>query len=402
MRRRSPAIVLAGLTLAAGGAGLLGWQFGWFAPAASAKRASAQAATQPARAAGELVVTRNRQSLHAGQAHAFESVQAALARAKAGDRILLLDQFHEERLVLDGKQALPRDVTVTSGHPSGKVTVWHLPASAGDNEPLIRLTNAAGLRFQRIALDGERRTDCLVELGGRCPGLTFEDSELRGFRRTALTLAGCAGEVAAPVCLQRVRVRAGQGADAALQVVAPADASVPVTQYLMVRDCRFEGPFQSVVSVRGPLLNAEFARNRCFRAKTALQYTRSHPLHAGFTGNTFCQLETLFALDRLPPARPGEPVALTVRGNLIAQTPALVRFGEPVPPELAARLFAAEDNVAAPDSAQQGLAFQPAQRLAVELGTDPENDRLFLSYPKDSPLARAGPGGGPVGVAPRE
>src|SRR5262249_15641916 len=137
--------------------------------------------------------------------------------AKANDRIVLLDQFYEERLVADGSDmSLPANITVESNAPGGKEAIWHLPANISDNAPLLTLANVQGLRIRGLVFDGEGRIDRLITLRGRCPGLTLENLRLQGFKRAAIGLVGCGGDADRPVVLQQLRTRAGNGAESAL------------------------------------------------------------------------------------------------------------------------------------------------------------------------------------------
>jgi hypothetical protein len=346
-------------------------------------------------------VTRNRTPDVAARPNTFDSVRKALVRARPGDRIVLLDQQYEERLILDGDHdELPRDVTIESA----KETLWQLPAGETENVPLIQLTQVAGLRFRGIAFDAQLQSDHLISVTGRCPGLQLENLSLRGFRRAALLLTGCAGDRDAPVTFQRLRTTAAirQDADAALWFAGPtAPTAPPISQYLRVTDCRLEGPLKTAVRLDASAVSVDFSRNRFFRCTEGFRIgSAATPirLQLTLTANTFCDVQTaldLAGLGTSPDSR------LVARNNLFARTPTLVHAGKAFATAQLQSLFTdCASNVSDQESGRAEAGLVQVKRLTFDLPTDREADRRFLRYPRTSELATAGANGEPVGVPP--
>ncbi len=171
----------------------------------------------------------------------FHSVGKALKKAEAGDRILLMDPVHQEILRLDGKN-LPADITIEPG-PGVKVT-W---SGVGRfSEPLLYVTSARGLHFRKIHFDGKYQRSKLITLTGRCPGLTFEDVTLEGFKDRGMVIANCSGEEGRPVELLRLTVQAGgKRPETGLWFFVNKNiAEPPGNEHILVKDCHFEGEFQ--------------------------------------------------------------------------------------------------------------------------------------------------------------
>ncbi len=345
-----------------------------------------------------LVVTRTRTHPSYKKANWSESVRDAIHRAQPGDRILLLDTSHEEPLELDGNaKSIARNITVESGHPSGKATTWRVKEGAAT---ILSFAGVAGVTFKNIEFDGEGQVDNLVTINGRCPGLTLEDVQLRGFRRAAVVLTNGSGTGQEPIGLRRLRTTTTKAADAALAFAAPRGDN----QDILVSDCRFEGPYKSAVRIDGTLLGAEFRRNRFFRCGTAFDYqgTNAQRLQLTVVSNTFFDVQRLIHLERLPSlGADNRDSRLTLRANLLARTATLLQLGKGLTAERVKPLFSnCEYNVVDKESDQNKTDFLPTRLESFELSTDTASDGHFLRYPPNSPLAEAGPDGTAVGVPP--
>ena len=179
----------------------------------------------------------------------YRTVLSALKNAEMGDRILLMDATHRERLHIDGqKLRLPLNLSVEAA--PGVTVTWAAPEkSSDDGDKLLYLTNVRNLHFRNIRFDGADKVDKLISLYGKCPGLTFENITLEGFRITGLTITNCAGEENHPILLQRVTARAKNQPDSAVTFNAFAsNQAVPTNEYIRLQDCRFEGEYK-----KGPI-----------------------------------------------------------------------------------------------------------------------------------------------------
>jgi serine/threonine protein kinase len=148
-----------------------------------------------------LLVTKN-----LGKPHHYASVLRALEVAVSGDVIELLDDVHEENLVVDSKRT-STEVTIRAA--SGVNVVWKSKFKNANAPPLVNLSAAQGLVLKGITFDGaidsKRMVRELVRVVGQSPGLVLEDLEFRNFGRTAVTVANCAGDPDRPVRLKNLR-----------------------------------------------------------------------------------------------------------------------------------------------------------------------------------------------------
>jgi serine/threonine protein kinase len=388
-------LVLVGLAGAASA-------FYWLRPTSTQGTAApTDPGSNPTTPAGRepLRVTRNRQSEWWGKPDTFESVREAVRHAKSGDRIVLLDQFYEERLALQGND-LPTDgVVIESATSQGEPTTWRLPADLTEDQPVLALSGVRGLRCRGIIFDGEQRVSDLVALGGSCPGLLFENVQLRGFTASGLKLTSCSGSAAAPVTFRRVRATGGKDTDCAVSIgLAPGGDGKHPSQHLVFSDCRFEGPYAAAVRVRSPAVAAEFVRNRFFRAQAAFDYgpTTAGELELAVTSNTFCDVAVVFALEKLEPDS-----RVTVRDNLFVRCPRFVKPGAGITTEQVAALFRdGRGNVREKASVRDTPTSVAVRQMDVALSVEPGDDRKFLRYAKASALTTAGSERGPVGVPP--
>jgi hypothetical protein len=208
-----------------------------------------------------LVVSRSRKD-------AFPTVNAALGKARPGDRIVLAEDEIKEPLVLrDGKTGW--DVTIEP-EENRKVT-WSLPDNARPDDHFVWLTNAQRLRLKKIIFDGRGKAEEIVLLTGKCPGLTLDECQFQGFKKCAVLVNNCEGDPSLPVTLSRletvVPVAPQPAAEAALifdvndKVVFPKS-----NQYILVRDCRFVGSYKAPIQkLRGELtLDPQSTNNQVF------------------------------------------------------------------------------------------------------------------------------------------
>jgi eukaryotic-like serine/threonine-protein kinase len=337
------------------------------------------------------------------------SIHQALSQARPGDRVVLLENL-KEVLLLNGSK-LAKNLTLQADWPGDKVSLLP-PAGLKRVECLLTLVNVEGWTLKGLTLDGDDdRARTLLTVQGHCPGLTLEDLTLRRFRQSAVTFSGCTGEAARPVVARRLRTATGKKATRVASVILEArgeDGVVKSNRHLLFTDCRFEGLVDSAVRVDGPLADVAFQRNRFLSWKSERDV--AHPSDAfwwrgtepaaveGLTiaSNTFCRFTNALHL----PALPAGTIAL--RNNLLVEMEALVKVERSVDEAAAARTFAgSEGNVCRLGDCRKGQPLVKATPLSFEsLSEEPKHDGRFLRYPADSPLARAGADGGPVGVPP--
>jgi serine/threonine protein kinase len=175
--------------------------------------------------------------------HCYRTVGFAVADAKPGDRIVLLDLEHRERLRLEGKRY--NGLQIEAGE--GVEVVWKAPENTKDDgTPLLLLGGVRGIRVKGICFNGEKKIQKLVTLTGVCPGLTLEDVTLEGFKRTGLNVINCAGETGQPVQLLRLSDRPipKEIPEAAVLFDINPKGHPALNDHFEVRDCRFRGQYK--------------------------------------------------------------------------------------------------------------------------------------------------------------
>jgi len=184
-----------------------------------------------------------------GQHNSFRTIKQALSKAEPGDRIVLLDDHHQENVVVRPQFGTTR---VTIEAAEGKHVLW---TAENPKDPLLTLADAKDFQLngKGIALDGKGRLKTLVTLNLHCPGLQLENAILKGFTNTAITVTNCAGDPDNPVRLTGLRIAATtKGAAAALAFDAnPSIVACPVNDNVVVSDsCRFEGFVNNPIQVK--------------------------------------------------------------------------------------------------------------------------------------------------------
>jgi serine/threonine protein kinase len=264
-----------------------------------------------------------------GQTESHATIAAALAQAGPGDRVLVYVDTLEERLFLKGVVFPEPGVTLQgAAGASGLPVAWIPPSDAADEQPLLDLSEVAGLRVKGFRMDGRNRLDYLVTLGGPCPGVQLEDVHMRGFRRAAVQFKDCAGEPKRPVVLAKVRIAGGAENAFGLVFRGSPDSA---NREVQVRDSRLEGPLQAGVQLAGPVASAQFQGNRFHKLADAFQVPRvapRQPLLLTVASNTFADAETGLHFLQLPPP---DTVRLSVSNNLFLRTRKLAHVDDFLP-----------------------------------------------------------------------
>ncbi|HYV34442.1 MAG TPA: protein kinase [Gemmataceae bacterium] len=181
-----------------------------------------------------------RQTLSVGRNGAFNTVAAALAKAKSGDRVVLLDREHREALTWAGGDLV--DVQIQSA--DGIAVVWLPPTGGGEIDALLQLNNAKGFHIKDIRFSGEHRVRDLLRFTGICPGLHVENATLDGFNQAAIVVANCTGTQGSPVLLTGLTTSTGgKSADTAILFDA-GPVQPPTNEHIKVSsNCRLDGSF---------------------------------------------------------------------------------------------------------------------------------------------------------------
>jgi eukaryotic-like serine/threonine-protein kinase len=335
--------------------------------------------------------------------NSYKTVRDALSQAREGDRILVQTGQLEETLLLeDGKRG--KEVTIEAAHPKGPVR-WLCPAAVKDGY-FIRIANLSGLRLKGFVFDGQNRARDLLVLEGSCPGLVLESLQLQGFQRSALATWNCVGKnEKEPVVVRGLRITGKADSESALAFHANPQVVPGLNKYLLIQECRVEGPYKrAAVEVAGAVVDVELRRNRIFNCTDGVLFAKApqpYSVRLTLDSNTFYAL-TKFALHfEITPAS-GEN-RLVITNNLFAKTSHVAGVDEENRVPALRALLHPTDNVRDETSAEGNVVLAPAVvSNAVDLPTNANDELRFLRYRIDHALARMGVNQSPVGVPPVE
>ncbi|MFO0846044.1 MAG: serine/threonine-protein kinase [Gemmataceae bacterium] len=170
-----------------------------------------------------------------------QSLEAALRKAKDGDRIVVRTDITEASVSLNGK----RDLLIEA--EAGRKVVWRCPADVPPSTKLLLIGNAPGLTLRGVTLDGGSKAESLVILYGKCPGLTLERLGLRGMQKYGVVVTNCEGTAESPVTFSELTVDVQPGQTGILFDLKPQlQGAVPLNAHFRLRDCTFNGPGRKV------------------------------------------------------------------------------------------------------------------------------------------------------------
>jgi serine/threonine protein kinase len=207
----------------------------------------------PASSQHTLIVSRR-------QPDAIKTVREALDKAGPGDRIKVMDEQLQEQLYFERK-TWDTEVVLESG--LDKPVVWSAPIRFDADRPLVSFVNVSGLRIKGFTFDGEDRVHEGLRFVGHCPGLVLEAVQVQYFKSHEVRLLNCEGEKDRKVALLGVRTltKLSKKSPAFAFTIVKDIPSVQQTQELIVRDCRFEGPYDKPVQAIGVMDRVEWVNN---------------------------------------------------------------------------------------------------------------------------------------------
>ncbi|HTK77704.1 MAG TPA: serine/threonine-protein kinase [Gemmataceae bacterium] len=365
-----------------------------------------------------LFITRNQELATPDRPDVLPSIAAALAKARPGHTLLVLDGEIEEQVTLDGSHLA--GLHLESGLPGGRRVTWRPPADAPADEPLLRLRNAGGVQVKGFILDGANRVETLVHVSGACPGLNLTDLYLTDGLQASLVLADCAAPEEQPLTVERVRFTTvrdyHEGASLVKErngpLVRPAAIRCAGNGLkLLVRYCRIEGLFQAGVRIEGPVdakvrlcrfytLNEEQRPPEAW-VSDVVYIPASAAVRLQLASNTVARFTNLLRFDKLPADGRN---AFLVRSNLMIGGDAFVAAGHYADPAAARMLFAGSaGNVARPQNCNRGLPVIDKTTIDFSSIDLRLNSDHFLRYERSGdtlPLLKAGADGEPAGVPP--
>ena len=172
-----------------------------------------------------------------GNDGAHSSLAAALksvAARKQSARIVLEEDILESAVMV----TLPN---VTIEAEAGKTITWRPSIDAKPETKLLIVNKAAGFHLKNVRLDGENRTETLINLFHHCPGMVLEDLILQGFQKHAIWVTNCEGgeSLSQHVLIHRVQFLSAkpEQTDVYFSIEKHAQNAIPVNKFFLIRDC---------------------------------------------------------------------------------------------------------------------------------------------------------------------
>ncbi len=180
------------------------------------------------------------------QKNVFNSIQAALKKAKRGDVIEIQDAEYQENVVLDPSRTESTEITIQAGE--GKTVRWRSASRSPETE-ILKLSKAAGfnLKGKGITFDGTledgKRAKTLVMVTLAMPGMKLEDAEFKEFGDQAILVFNASGLEGNLLAFNNLRMIAGENAKPRGAIFFDANNQVlpPYNDFLEVQGLQIEG-----------------------------------------------------------------------------------------------------------------------------------------------------------------
>lgn len=283
------------------------------APAKKADKAAEIASGSPKQApvkarAGDLIVG------GAGGLNSFPDLQSAVARARAGDRIIVRASSLAEPLVLNRSHHAGKNISILADSPTGLPVIWQPPKGHPADKPFIDLTRTEDVQFNGFEFNGLGRSGALVALRGDCPGTAFQDCTFRSFTRVGLDLVDAGGESDRPIRVSRCRFTdPAKGAAAFVNLAADPKRTC---KHIELVDNRLESHDNFPFHITGGADNVLIENNRVHRGLAAVRIdpiaATPRPVKLVIRHNTFAETAAGIKLESEPAAGSG----IVVQKNL--------------------------------------------------------------------------------------
>jgi serine/threonine protein kinase len=127
------------------------------------------------------------------------TIDQALERVRANGHIIL-----ETDIVASGVSIKWPNLTIESA--PGQRFNWRCPDNADPKTPLLSVDSAEGFVLRTVNFDGRNKVDALIQLRGKCPGLTLQDLALSHFKSCGIRVTNAEGTDARPILFNRLQI----------------------------------------------------------------------------------------------------------------------------------------------------------------------------------------------------
>jgi hypothetical protein len=159
------------------------------------------------------------------------SIEHVLARARSNDRIVL-----QGDVVAGGVSVKWPNLTIEST-PGHRYT-WSCPKNADPKTPLLDVDAVQGLVVREINFDGGKKADTLIQLRGKCPGLTLQDLKLTNFNHCGVRVTNAEGVEGRPVQFTRLEVNPREAGQTGILFDLDSQGTKRPNRWFRVIDCK--------------------------------------------------------------------------------------------------------------------------------------------------------------------
>jgi len=223
------------------------------------------------------------------QDHAFETADKPVREIHLAGK-----QTFKESISIDnsGLGSFPRGVKII-GEAANPPRL-----ASGGTGPVLSLNSIDGFALQHVVLDCKGLPQG-VELQGFMSSVLIANVKFENVQNVAILGVGLGGINGQPAVIQNCTFTSTSASAVGLKFEPSLGKD---TRELMIRRCRFLGPFQNAASFQGEVDSVTFSENLFHEAASAIAFSGSDPLRKQliFTNNTFHNCERGIAFETGP------------------------------------------------------------------------------------------------------
>jgi hypothetical protein len=127
------------------------------------------------------------------------TIDQALASVRANGHIIL-----DSDIVASGVTVKWPGLTIESA--PGQGYHWRCPDNADPRMPLLSVDSAEGLKIINVNFDGNKKADTLIQIRGKCPGLTLQNLALSRFKYYGIRMFNAEGTEQQPILFKGLTI----------------------------------------------------------------------------------------------------------------------------------------------------------------------------------------------------
>jgi len=310
-----------------------------------------------------------------------KTLREAIASARSGDVIILLDSHYESPpLRLDGSKSGLKNIRIESG-PGVPVT-WTCKADPKlANQAALEVIGVEDITIEGITFELGGALHAGLIAAGNCSGSTFLNITVKNPKTMGFRINNLATDPARPLKIAKVRVFGTAPYESGVNIFANPNST---NQSVQVLDSRFEGPGKAAFKIEGGASGIELRNNRTLGFEIGLHIAGTIPadkaLGVKLEKNTFHSIGVNgVSIDG--PLAAGHEVVLA--RNLFVNVPSLLKATN-------VNGIKSSDNARDTGSKEGVISLSAVAAEGLNLSLNKDNDAEFLRPAGGSKLPLAG------------